>query len=131
MNLQQWLIDTHDDLRRRLTGSVLDQVPAERWTEQADGGGSSITWIVFHLSRHQDLALTTVIRNHAPLYAAYADALGVAHPEAGLTEREHQATSEAIDPTALVAYSNATFDATRHWLDRLSVMALDTVPDTE
>jgi hypothetical protein len=132
MDLHAWLLDAHTDLRRRLTGSVIDQVPTDRWSEQADGGGSSITWLLLHLARHQDLALTTVIRNKPPLYLAHAAALGLggASPAAGLGEREQPQVSALVAPDALVAYVDATFDGTRRWMQRLSAMAMAVVPDT-
>jgi len=132
MDLQAWLVDSHADLRRRLFGAVVQQVPTERWNEQADGGGSSITWLLLHLARHQDLALTTVIRNKPPLFLAHAAALGLADAptSSGLGEREQVTVSAAVAPDALVTYVNATFDATERWLRRLSAMALAIVPDT-
>lgn len=132
MDLQAWLLDTHGDLRHRLRRAVVEQVPTDRWTEQADGGGSSITWLLLHLARHQDLALTTVIRNKPPLFLAHADALGLADAPAssGLGEREQPQVSAAVDPQALVAYLDATFDATERWLRKLSAMALAVIPDT-
>ncbi len=132
MDLQVWLLDAHTDLRRRLTSSVIDQVPAPRWHEQADGGGSSITWLLLHLARHQDLALATVIRNRAPLYLTHAPALGLAGAPtgAGLGEREQPDLSARVPADALVAYVDATFDATRRWLQRLAAMALAVVPDS-
>lgn len=132
MDLQAWLLDAHTDLRRRLFGAVVDLVPAERWDEQADGGGSSIAWLLLHLARHQDLALTTVIRNKPPLYLAHAPALGLGDRpvSSGLGEREQRDVSTALDPAALVAYVTATFDATERWLKRLSAMAMAVVPDT-
>lgn len=131
MDLRTWLLDSHADLRSKLTGAVVRQVPAERWAEQADGGGSSITWLLFHLARHHDLALTTAVRDHEPLFVEHRTALGLdgSAPGAGLTEREDHALSLAVDPDALVAYVDAVFDASRHWLDHLSVMALDITPD--
>jgi DinB superfamily len=132
MDLQAWLLDSHADLRRRLFGAVVSQVPTERWHKQADGGGSSIAWLLLHLARHQDLAVTTVIRNKAPLYLTHAPALGLADapPSAGLGERENTAVSAAVSLDALVTYVDATFDATERWLKRFSAMALAVVPDT-
>ncbi|MFN8021222.1 MAG: DinB family protein [Acidimicrobiales bacterium] len=132
MDLQAWLLDAHTDLRRRLFGAVVDLVPVERWDEQADGGGSSIAWLLLHLARHQDLALTTVIRNKPPLYLTHAPALGLAElpVSSGLGEREQRDVTAALDPEALRAYVTATFDATQRWLQRLSAMAMAVVPDT-
>jgi hypothetical protein len=131
MDLRTWLLDSHADLRSKLAGSVMRQVPADRWAEQADGGGSSIAWLLLHLARHHDLALTTVIRDHDPLYLAHRAPLGLEGTPAGvgLTEREDRAISLAVDPAALDGYVNAVFDASHDWLDRLSMMALDITPD--
>ncbi len=132
MDLQAWLLDANGDLRRRLFGAVINQVPTERWSEQADGGGSSITWLLLHLARHQDLALTTVIRNKPPHYLSRAAALGLADmpTSSGLGEREQPSVTALVSPDALVDYVTATFDATERWLKKLSAMALVVVPDT-
>lgn len=131
VDLRSWLLESHADLRSKLAGAVVRQVPTERWAEQADGGGSSIAWLLLHLARHHDLALTTVVRDHEPLYVAHRTALGLdgTAPGAGLTEREDHGISTAVDPQALVAYVDAVFDASHHWLDHLSLMALDITPD--
>ncbi|MGD9998992.1 MAG: DinB family protein [Ilumatobacteraceae bacterium] len=132
MDLRKYLVDAHDDLRSRLFGSVVQQVPAERWHEQADGGGSSTTWLLLHLARHQDLALTTVIRNRPPIFIAHRGPLGLegAGTAAGLTEREDTAVSGAVAADPLLAYLTDVFGSTRRWLQRLSLMAMSVVPDT-
>ncbi|HEX2785610.1 MAG TPA: hypothetical protein VHN36_18660, partial [Ilumatobacteraceae bacterium] len=65
----------------------------QRWVEQVDSGGSSIAHLVLHMARHQDLAITTAIRNHPPLFDAHREALGLddAPPAVGLAERENPA----------------------------------------
>jgi hypothetical protein len=134
VDLRTWLLDAHRDMRTRLDGAVLAKVPVERWAETPPGGGSSITWLTVHLARHHDLALQTAIRNRAPLFTELLPVLGLdpAHHAAGtgLTEREDTVVTEAIDPAALVAYVAAVFDTTERWLQRLSAMAMDSIPDT-
>ncbi|MEX0846958.1 MAG: DinB family protein [Ilumatobacteraceae bacterium] len=131
MDLRSWLLDAHTDLVTKLTGAVVRQVPTDRWTEQVDGGGSSITWLLVHLARHHDLALTTVVRDHDPIFVEHRTALGLdgTASGAGLTEREDHELSRLVDPDALVTYLDAVFDASRHWLEHLSMMALDITPD--
>ncbi len=138
MDLRAWIQDAHHDLRPRLVDAVLHRVPRDEWAVQADGGGSSITWLVLHLTRHHDLALQTAVRNRTPRFAAHAEALGLtavragaALASAGLTEREDREVSLAVQPDALVAYLDDVLEATARWLHRLSGMALDTTPDTE
>lgn len=132
MDLRAWLLDAHADLRSRLDHQVVQRVPMERWHELADGGGSSTASLLLHLARHHDLALTTAIRNKAPLYLDHAHTLGLAHlpTSTGLAEAEDRAATTIVDPAALLAYVNATFDSSRRWLQRLSAMALESIPDT-
>lgn len=132
MDLRAYLLESLSDLRGRLFGSIIEHVPPQRWSEQADGGGSSTAWLLLHLARHQDLAVATAIRNHAPLFHAERDALGLgAMPmSAGLGEHEDRNISAAPSSDALVNYVAAVFDATRSWMSRVSGMALDSVPDT-
>lgn len=132
MDLRAWLLDAHADLRSRLDHQVVQRVPMDRWHELADGGGSSTASLLLHLTRHHDLALSTAIRNKAPLYLEHAPAMGLGamSPATGLAEAEDRAATTVVDPAALLAYVNATFDSSRRWLQRLSAMALESIPDT-
>jgi hypothetical protein len=132
MDLQQFLLDAHADVRSRLFGSVVNHVPVERWHDQADGGGSSLTWLLLHMARHHDLALTTVIRNKPPIFFAHRPALALADAgaAAGLSEQEDRSVSAVVAADPLLDYLNDVFAASRRWLQRLSAMALATVPDT-
>lgn len=133
VDLRAWLLDAHAGLHQRLRSGVVDRVPLERWTELAHDGGSSIGWLVLHLARHQDLALTTAIRNHAPLFLAHRESLGLGRhaPWSGLTEREDPVvTAAAVGSSNLLVFVDAVFDATHAWLRRLSAMAMESVPDT-
>lgn len=132
MDLRAYLLDALGDLRGRLFGGIVEHVPPERWTEQADGGGSSVAWLLLHLARHQDLAVQTAIRNAAPLFLAERSALGLAAMPtwAGLTEKEDPAVSAAPPADALVNYVVGVFAGTTRWMSRLSAMAMESVPDT-
>lgn len=131
MDLRIWLLDAHADLRGRLFGSVVNHVPIDRWHEQADGGGSSLTWLLLHLARHHDLALHTAIRDHAPRFTEHAEALGLAGAgaAAGLPEREDRAVAAAVAPDPLLDYVNDVFTTSERWMQRVSAMAMDSVPD--
>lgn len=131
VDLQSWIAAELSSLRDRLVTTVIGRVPPERWSEQADGGGSSIAWLLLHLARHQDLAITTAIRDHEPLFASHRAALGLdgAAAWAGLPEHEDRGISLVVEPERLVEYVTAVFDATEQWQSRAGGMALDTVPD--
>jgi hypothetical protein len=132
MDVHTWIENDLDSVRGKFRDSVLSVVPAQRWVEQVDSGGSSIAHLVLHVARHQDLAITTAIRNRPPLFDAHREALGLddAPPAVGLAERENPAVSAVLPAKPLSAYFDAVFDGTRSWLDDVGTMAFDTVPDT-
>jgi hypothetical protein len=132
MDVHTWIANDLHSIRNKLAESVLSVVPEQRWVEHTDGGGSSIAHLLLHVARHQDLAVTTAIRNHAPLYAAHCQALGLEHAvaSAGLAEREDPAISAMVPTESLLAYVDAVFDATSAWLGDVGELALDTVADT-
>ena len=132
MDVHTWIANDLRSVRGKLDDSVLSVIPRQRWVEQADDGGSSIAHLLLHLARHQDLAVATAIRDHAPAFVDHRAALGLAdaEPSAGLSEREDWALTESLPLDPLVAYLDAVFEATTKWLDRVDTAFLDTVPDT-
>lgn len=131
MDLRRWVTDEHTTVLDRLRGGVLRLVPANRWRERVDGGGSSIAWLLLHLAHHQDLALSTAIRDHAPLLASRRDRLGLTGLPAwvGLPETEDPAVTAAVDLDELQHYVFDVHDATSAWLDAVPMSTLDTVAD--
>ena len=132
MDLAAWLLDAHRDLRTRLDRQVVQQVPTDRWHELADQGGSSISWIMLHLARHHDLALNTAIRNKAPLFMAHREALGLSSADtgAGVSEKEQPAVTAVLTAEPLMNYVDDVLAAGERWLQRISAMAFDSIPDT-
>ncbi|MEO5724540.1 MAG: DinB family protein [Ilumatobacteraceae bacterium] len=132
MDLHTWMLNDLAGVRAKLTDGVLGRVPADRWHEQSDGGGSSITHLVLHLTRHQDLAVNSAVRDQSPLFVAHRSALGLANMPmwAGLGEREDTDVTTKVSPEALGTYLDEVFDSTAVWLDALGSMVLDTVVDT-
>lgn len=132
MDLHRWMLTDLAGVRAKLFTSVLELVPAHRWHEQVDGGGSSIAHLVLHLARHHDLAVNTAIRAHPPLFHRHAEPLGLgaAHPGVGVAEREDTDATSRLDPTALLDYATEVFDTTEQWLQPLGSLVLDAVPNT-
>ena len=126
------MINDLASMRSKLFDSVVQLVPTARWHEEADDGGSTITGLLLHLARHQDLAVNTVIRNHEPLFTEHRAALGLADlgPAVGLAEREDRAATALVAPMPLQEYVTAVFDRTAEWLEPLGSMALDIEPNT-
>jgi hypothetical protein len=131
VKVRDWMLADHADVRERFERGVAARVPLERWGEHADGGGSSIAWLVLHHSYHQDLAVNTVIRNREPLLAAWRDRLGLAGfgPAAGLPEAEDPELVDALDFAVLADYAAAVHEATHQWMHDVAPSALDTFTD--
>ena len=132
MDLHQWMLADLAGVRTKLFDSVVGLIPSDRWHETVDGGGSSVTHLLLHIARHQDLAVNAVVRNHDALYLEFRESLGlVTEPlGAGLAEKEDRVVSAFVAPEALLAYVEAVFDATQAWLEPLGTMVLDHVPDS-
>ena len=134
VDLRQWIAQDHAFVLARFDSAIGPHVPVEHWKGDHAVGpqDSSLAWLLFHTTFHQDLALNTAIRNHPPLLAGHRDDLGIGHlpPWAGLTEAEDPTVTGALDLDRLVDYVRAVNAATAAWIDTLSVMALDTVPSS-
>jgi len=132
VDVHTWIENDLRSLRTKLYDSVLTVIPRQRWVEQIDDGGSSVAHLALHMARHQDLAVSTAIRDHPPVFASHRHALGLADagPAAVLSEREDPAVTSLVPLDALVSYVDAVFEATSKWLDRVDTDFLDTVADT-
>jgi len=132
VNLQQWIANDHASVLTRFDNAIVAHVPVEQWkvSGTAEAPSPSITWLLFHMTYHQDLALNTAVRNHPPLLAEHRDGLGIGHlpPSAGLSESEDRTVTDALDIASLRAYVAAVVAGTAAWIAKLSSMALDTVP---
>ena len=132
VDLHQWMISDFSSMRTKLFDSVLRLVPAGRWHEQADGGGTTLAGLLLHVARHQDLAVNVVIRNHEPLFTAHRESLGLDGHGLGacLPEAEDRTATALVEPGALLRYATDVFDGTADWLLPLGSMALDIEPNT-
>ena len=131
MDLRGWILGDHHQLNTRLAEQVLAHVPAARQPEQVDGGGSSITSLLWHIARHHDLAVNLVVRRTALVLDEWRGRVGAAAMTAGagLAEAEDRAITESLDPAAVVAYHDAVATTTAAWLAEMDLATLDEVPD--
>ncbi|MEO7397950.1 MAG: hypothetical protein ABIW84_05250 [Ilumatobacteraceae bacterium] len=161
MDLREWIASDHAFVIGRFHSAIAQHVPVAQWKgrrtgvnsaehgddrhgddrrdDRRDGHGDghgkdgpSIAWLLFHTTYHQDLALNTAIRDHAPILADHRSALGLAElgPEAGLTESEDPVVTDALSLAHLGEYVDAVNARTATWIDHLSTMALDSVPSS-
>jgi hypothetical protein len=138
VDLRSWIAAEHAAVRDRLRQQVLGRVPVERWDERPGSGdgaaGPSIAWLLWHLTRHQDVAVHAVVRGGADVlhiggWDARLGAAGFA-PGTGLSESDDRAAAAALDVDALGGYVDAVWDATAAWLaEGFDPAVLDAVPD--
>lgn len=137
MHLRDWMISDHAGVIGRFEQAIVAHVPQDRWTEQVDGGGTSIAALVYHLSRHQDLAVNVAVRGVDAIWSTYAVPLGVAEraATAGLSESEDTSLTALLDLGVLMTYARAVHATTQAWLgefddDGRLERLLDEVPPT-
>ena len=132
MDLTTWIVEELDDMTSRLESSVIGIVPVERHKERVDGGGSTITSLLWHLARHQDIAVNRVIADRGEIlddHRSSTGATGLA-AAAGLEEAESQEITDQLDPDGVVEYYRAVCAATASLLPDLTADQLNAVPDS-
>jgi hypothetical protein len=136
VDLKEWISTDHASVGVRLDNAIVAHVGKPHWKSGGEHGGSqgvsSIAWLLFHTTFHQDLAMNTAIRNHAPMLPDHREALGIGGLTAwaGLTEAEDGDVTEALHLDALLEYVAAVNAGTADWIDQISLMALDSIPDS-
>jgi hypothetical protein len=121
-----------NDMTGRLRSSVLDVIPLDRHKERVDDGGSTVTSLLWHIARHQDIAMNAVVLGHEQVIEQHRGPCnsGSLSPADGLAEAESQAVTEVLDPAGVVAYYLAVCERTAEHLDAGRVGDLDRVPDS-
>ena len=131
MNLRSWIIADLESLRRRLVEGVLTMIPHERRAERVDGGGIAPTYILWHLTRHHDVAVNRIVRGVDEVVDSWTDRLGMSEDLwRGLAEGEDNEVVDIVDPEVVDAYALAVVDATMSWIDSADLALLDSRPDT-
>lgn len=136
MDVRSWIRDELALFSDRLHGAVVAHVPDDLWRTAVpavvDGGPSSATvaGLLFHLSYHHDLAVSTAVLDRPPLLAEWRERLGIEgfEPEAGLSEQPDGPLVDALDLDALRAYAAQVGATTAVWATRVAAVALDTIP---
>ena len=131
VDLRDWITSEHESVAGRFLDSIVASVPLERWREHADGGGSSIAFLTFHVAYHEDVAVNAVLGGGEPLLQTRRDHLGLGGlaPHVGLAESEPPELTAALDLEQLLAYSDAVHDTTATWLGDLEPSTLDASPE--
>jgi hypothetical protein len=125
MDLRSWIDGELALIADRVTTQVLELVPLERRSEPIEGG-SSITFLLWHVARHHDLAINAALLGRPQVLDAHPSvAAGEVSVSAGLPEAEDQDFTARLDPAAVAAYHAAVNDSTRAWLANADLSLLD------
>ena len=131
MDLRTWITGDLTSLRNRLDGSVLNILPADRMADEIDGGGIAPIYVLWHMTRHHDVAVNGVLRTVDPVLDRWADAVGLdGDPWRGLAEAQDTDLVSLLDPEAVAAYTLDVIDETTGWMDGGDLGVLDSVPDS-
>lgn len=130
--LRRWILDESTSARQRLAGGVIAKIPAAEMSECADGGGVPAGYVLWHLTRHHDVAVNGVLRERDEVVVDHLAALGVEDRlYRGLAEGSDADLIEVLDPAAVGAYALATLDATIDWIRaEADLDDLDDIPDS-
>lgn len=132
MDLRTWISSDLASLRQRLDGGVLSLIPSDRRAERVDGGGIAPSYILWHLSRHHDVAINRIVRGVDEVIHGWSDRLGVDHDLwRGLAEGEDNDLVEVLDPEAVDGYTLAVIDETSSWIHGADLSVLEARPDTD
>jgi len=131
VDLRDWIIGDLRSLRAKLDGGVLGLIPPERRTERADGGGIAPVYVLWHLARHQDVAVNGVLRGAGEVVEGWTGRLGIDEDLwRGLAEGEDADLVDVLDSESVGAYALDVCDATAGWLDQHGLPPMDHRPDT-
>lgn len=117
MDLRSWIANDLTTTRQRLAGGVLGVIPAEQLHLQADGGGIPPLYVLWHMTRHHDLAINAVLRGRDELVHDWTDRLGVSEDLwRGLSEGSDTELVDILNPEAVGQYALAVLDETIEWI---------------
>ena len=131
VELRDWIVGDLRSLRGKLAGGVLGLIPSERLRERVDGGGIAPVYVLWHLARHQDVAVNGVLRGADAVVDGWVDRLGVTDDLwRGLAEGEDADLVDVLDPEAVGGYALAVMERTAGWLEEDGLPAMDERPPT-
>ena len=100
-----------------------------------NGGGNSIAWLLWHMTRLEDVVVNTLLRGAPEVLDrdGWADRLGIEARDVGTSNSDDEVAgfNQRIDVAALRAYRAAVGRETRAWARTADFGALAEPPDVE
>lgn len=133
VDIIRWIRGQHRGVRFTFETQVFGAVPPERLTERPGGVGNSILWLMWHVSRTEDLMVNSLIRGAPQLLIedGWGERMGVevAHIGTGMADDEVEGFALKLKPEAVDEYWRAVATTTSEWLKTIGPDDLDAVPD--
>lgn len=115
-----------------LEDSLCDGLTAEQMRERP-GGMNSIVWLLWHMTRFEDVVVNTVLRGEPEVLdqEGWIERLGIDSRliGTGSSDEEVGDFSSQVDPATVRAYRAAVGRETRNWAATADFDVLDAVPD--
>ncbi len=122
------------DRVHELVPAILDGLTTEDVLWRPDPGANSIGWLIWHLTRDEDAAVSLVTGGEQVwISGRWNDAFGLPYAPGAMgygMSTDDVAAFTVPDPSVLVQYSQAVAAVTRETIPRLTDEHLDTVIDT-
>lgn len=102
---------------------ILNGLPERQFREIAPGSNHSITWVIWHIGRVEDVVMNLLVADSSQilLESNWLEKVGagVIHTGNGITGKEVRDLSERVDPQHLRMYRIAVGQKTRKVVERL------------
>ena len=129
MDACQFFLLRHQPVHSNVTKSLLTEITDEQIRCRPVQGINTIAWIVWHMARAEDIALSRFVAHRPQLFfeEAWAERLNVPFPDfgVGMTADEVADLSARIDLKALRAYWAAVEHCTESIVEELHPRDLD------
>jgi hypothetical protein len=135
VDVRDFVLQQHAAQHLIIDDEILRQVPRERWTARPSGSSNSIAWLLWNVSRCEDLAVNVFVarREQALTAAGWSKhgALADSRIGTGFGDDEAAAFASAVDLDDLLAYRADVRARTAEAVRALDPATLHQRPDVD
>ncbi|HLF69623.1 MAG TPA: DinB family protein [Actinomycetota bacterium] len=123
--LLDWIRDEYRWVRSMIERDVLKGLSSEEIKTQLPTG-NSIAWVMWHLARIEDMAVTSVIRREPQVFLSFGSRLGTKQTGTGNSfgDEELAELTDSLDVVVLLEYWREIGVGTRDWLGSVTLEEL-------
>jgi hypothetical protein len=115
MDAQQFFVMTHEQVHNMIQARLLDRLDEKQIRTQPRPGVNSVAWLVWHMARLEDIAVSRFVVDYPQLLSQGRWDLGVARQDSGfgMTDEEVADFSETVNVPVLLDYYKSVARKTR------------------